>query len=227
MVRITIAIDWHTWTWKWTTSKGVAKRLWYKYLDTWAMYRAIALYAMRHDLLDASDEEISGILDKISMDFELNLKTGHHDMILNGENVEKEIRETSLWLVMRPVVKCIPLREKLVVMQSQFGKAWWIVCDWRDIWTHVFPDAELKIFLTCDLDVRVERRIKQLEWQWLDVDFNKIRADIQRRDSTDYLSEDAVNKKAEDAIIIDTTHCTIEEQINRVVSLAQEKIEAL
>jgi len=115
----------------------------------------------------------------------------------------------------------------MIQVQADFGKEWWIVGDWRDIGTHVFPDAELKVFLVCDVEVRVKRRVKQLEQQWLEVNEEAIRVEIIKRDDTDYLWPQAVNKKAHDAIEIDTTNTTIEEQINLVVKLAQEKIQTL
>ncbi len=227
MEKITIAIDWFTWTGKWTTSKWVANKLWYTYLDTWAMYRATTLYAIRNNLLDATDQEKVAMLEWITMNFQINPQNWNQDMILNWENVEKEIRNTSLWLQMKPIVTCIPLRKKMIEIQAAFWKQWWIVWDWRDIWTHVFPEAELKIFLTCDVDVRVKRRVTQLTEQWLDVDEEAIRAEIIKRDSTDYISPDAVNKKADDAIEIDTTNTTIQEQINLVVQMAEGKIQSL
>lgn len=224
MKKITIAIDGYTWTGKWTTSKWVAKALWYTYLDTGAMYRATTLYAIRNDLLNAIDKEKASILDSITMHFELNPETWIQEMYLNGENVEKEIRKTSLGLQMKPIVSCIPLREKMIALQASMWKDWWIVWDWRDMWTHVFPDAEVKVFLVCDVEERVKRRVKQLEEQWQEVNESAIKKEIIMRDETDYLWFEAVNKKAEDAIVIDTTNTTIEQQIAMIVELAHEKI---
>lgn len=219
MKKLTIAVDWLTGTWKWTTAKRVATRLSYLYLDTWAMYRAVTLYAIRHDLLDASAQDRAGIIDTIDLDFTYNKETDHYDILLDGENVERAIRKTDLAMQMQPIVTCMPLRKKLVQLQQERWKKWWIVADWRDIGTTVFPDAQVKVFLVCPIDIRVERRAKQLAEQNHTVDIDKIRREIIQRDQTDYLWPDAVNTKADDAVVIDTGKYTIQQQIDRVVEL--------
>ncbi len=215
-----ITIDWYTGTWKWTTALGVATILWYTYLDTGAMYRCVALYARQHNLLKENEERKAKIIDEITIEF--RTIEGLQTTFMNGENIEKEIRSSDLWLVMRPIVSCLPLRKKMISLQQSFWDQWNIVCDWRDAGTHIFPDAELKIFMTCDIQTRVQRRMKQLRLQWLPVDEKKISQETLMRDQTDYLWPDAVNKKAIDAKELDTSNSTIQQQIDIVVKWARE-----
>jgi cytidylate kinase len=134
-------------------------------------------------------------------------------MYINGVDKEDAIRSTALALVMRPVVVCRPLREKMVILQRAMGKMNDIVADGRDMGTVVFPNADYKFFLTCDLETRVVRRMRQLTIQGLEVDEDAIRREIILRDETDYLGPDAINKKSPDAQIIDTTSLTISDQV--------------
>jgi cytidylate kinase len=223
MKKFTIAIDGYVWTGKGTTAQGVADALGYLYLDTGAMYRAVTLYAKRHNLLDASDKEKVAMMDAIDLAFAYNQDTKHYDMLLNGENVEKEIRNTSLAMDTLKITGVQWVREVLVQRQKIYGEFGGIVADGRDMGTVVFPNAEVKIFLTCDLDTRVERRFAQLERQWLLADKDKIRIEILSRDTNDYLWTNAINKKADDAIVIDTTHCTIQEQIEQILTIVTQK----
>jgi cytidylate kinase len=218
--KLIIAIDGYVATGKGTTAKGVAKALWYTYLDTGAMYRAVTLYVVRQWLIDASKEEKIALMDHIELEFSYNTKTDTFDMILNGENVEKEIRKISLAENLHKIITIPEIRQKLVALQQNYGKDGWVVVDGRDIWTVVFPQADLKIFLVCDLEVRVLRRMQQLAAMDLPADEEKIRQDISVRDQTDYLGEHAVNKMADDAIMIDTSHITIHTQIEKIVALA-------
>ena len=220
MKKITIAIDGYSGTGKGTTARWVAQQLWYTYLDTGAMYRCATLYAVRHDLLDADNKTKAGIVEKLHIEFKDidNMQS----VWLNGEHVEDQIRDTSLALQMKPIVSCVPLRQEMIALQQSFGVDWGIVCEGRDIATHVFPDAQLKIFFICDVDTRVVRRIQQLTDQWLQVDKHKIHQEITMRDQTDYLGPNAVNKKAEDARMLDTSDLTIQQQIDQVVSRAHQ-----
>ncbi len=218
--KLIIAIDGYVATGKGTTAKGVAKALWYTYLDTGAMYRAVTLHAMRQWLIDADDKEKIALMDQIELTFSYNTKTDTFDMILNGENVEKEIRKISLAENLHKIITIPDIRQKLVALQQSYGKDGGVVVDGRDIWTVVFPQADLKIFLVCDLEVRVVRRMQQLAGLGLPADEEKIRQDISVRDQTDYLWEHAVNKMADDAVMIDTSHITIQTQIEKIVALA-------
>lgn len=174
------------------------------------MYRAVTLYFLRHGLLDASDAEKIAAMDQIHLHYVYNKKTDTFDMYLNDENVEQEIRKTDLSLYMHKVVSIPGIRSKLVALQQEYGEKGGIVVDGRDIGTIVFPQADLKIFLVCDLETRVLRRMQQLAAMDLPADEEKIRQDISVRDTTDYLGENAVNTMADDAVMIDTSHITIQ-----------------
>lgn len=223
MKKIIIAIDWLSGTGKWTTSRWVAKELWYIYVDTWAMRRAAALYALRHKKMDDSDEEKARMLkEDIIFWFEYNEKTGIDEILLNGENVESEIRSPDLWKQMSPIVTSFPTRRQMMLKIQALGKNGWIVADGRDMWTVVFPDAQVKVFLTCSLEKRVSRRREQLRQQWTEISEEDLRKQLIFRDQRDFTWPDAVNKKAEDAYEIDTSDLTIQEQINIVVRKAKD-----
>ena len=220
MKKIIIAIDGYVATGKGTTALGLAQKLWYTYLDTGAMYRAVALYALRHDLLTAPEEEKALMLSQITLSFQYNPKTNHNDMILNGENIENEIRQTSLSSQMKPIVVSPSVRSWLGEEQKRIGSSWGIVVDGRDMGTVVFPQAELKLFLVGEVDIRAQRRYDEMIARWVKTNIEDIYADISQRDETDYLGTDAVNTKADDAIQIDTSILTIDEQIEMTYQLA-------
>ena len=224
MKKIIIAIDGYVATGKGTTALGLAQKLWYTYLDTGAMYRAVALYALRNGLLDAPEDKKKLMLSQISLSFQDNQETNHTDILLNGENVEKEIRQTSLSLQMKPIVVSPSVRSWLGEQQKEIGKDGGIVVDGRDMGTAVFPQAQLKLFLTGDVSVRAQRRYHDMKTKQDGLTLEDVYADIAQRDETDYLGPDAVNIKAHDAIAIDTSILTIDEQIDFAYQLALEKI---
>ncbi len=214
-----IAIDGYVATGKGTTAQGVARQLGFIYLDTGAMYRAVTLYAIQQWLLEADEVTKAQMMEQITIAFIHNPETDHDDILLNGMNVEKEIRQTDLSLRMKTIVTSPAVRLALKVMQRQFGAQGNIVADGRDMGTVVFPDANLKIFLVCDVEVRAQRRYDQLVSQGIVANLDTIRHDIAHRDDIDYSVAKGVNRMADDAIIIDTTHLTIEQQIERVIEL--------
>lgn len=220
-----IAIDGYVGTGKGTVGKWVAKALGFVYLDTGSMYRAVTLYAMRHELIDASDAEKIAMMADISLSYRYNDQTDNFDMYLHDENIEKEIRATVVWLNLPKIVPLQWIRDILVTLQRSLAKTWWVVMDGRDIGTVVFPDADVKLFLICDLETRVERRYKQLVEQWHIADKDTIRTEITLRDNTDYLGPNAVNKKADDATVIDTTRYTIQQYIDEIVEMVKKKQE--
>lgn len=224
MKKIIIAIDGYVATGKGTTALGLAQKLWYTYLDTGAMYRAVALYALRHDLLSAPEEKKALMLSQITLSFEYNPETDHNDMMLNGENIENEIRQTSLSSQMKPIVISPSVRRWLGEEQKRIGSWWGIVVDGRDMGTVVFPQAELKLFLVGEVDIRAKRRYDEMRARWVKTNIEDIYADIAQRDETDYLWPDAVNTKADDALQIDTSILTIDEQIEITYKLALVKI---
>lgn len=183
------------------------------------MYRAVTLYAYRHNLLDSDEQAKTEMMSQIDLSFLYNSETKHDDIFLNGENVEKEIRQTSLSLRMKSIVTSPVVRAALVEKQKKFALQGGVVADGRDMGTVVFPDADLKIFLVADLEVRAERRYKQLLESHHTADLDLIRQDIKQRDTTDYLGPQAINVKAADAITIDTTHLTIDEVVQKIKSL--------
>lgn len=224
MKRITITIDWYVATGKWTTAMGLARKLWYTYLDTGAMYRAVTRYALENNLIDADEESKLHMMNQIDITFCYNDKTFHDDTYVNGKNIEEEIRNTNLTSLMKPIVISPVVRKILWEKQKRIGQKWWIVVDWRDMWTVIFPDAELKLFLVGDINIRAQRRHQQLVERWQNVLLEDIYKDISLRDDTDYLWPKAVNTKASDAIEIDTSVLTIDEQINMVYELALLKM---
>ncbi len=219
-----ITIDGYVATGKGTTAVGVAQELNFRYLDTGAMYRAVTLYVKRKGMLEASDAEKAELMDEMSLSFSHNLTTGHDDMLLNGENIEAEIRSTNLALDLHYIVPVQPVRERLVDLQRAFIHTWNIIIDGRDAGTVIFPDAQLKVFLIWERAIRIQRRYDQLVRKWLTADLDAVALEIDRRDHTDYLWPEAVNKPASDACFLDTTHTTIPEQIATVVMRARERM---
>lgn len=223
-VPFVITIDGYVATGKGTTAMGVAQELNFRYLDTGAMYRAVTLYIKRKGMLEASDTEKAELMDEIILTFSHNLTTGHDDMLMNGENIEAEIRSTNLALDLHYIVPVQPVRERLVDLQRAFIHTWNIIIDGRDAGTVIFPQAQLKVFLVGDRTVRIQRRYNQLVHKWLIADLDAVALEIDRRDHTDYLWPDAVNKPAEDACFLDTSLTTIPEQIALVVGWAHERM---
>jgi cytidylate kinase len=221
-----ITIDGYVATGKGTTAVGVAQELWFRYLDTGAMYRAVTLYIKRKGMLEASDHAKAELMDEIQLTFLRNPVTGHDDMYMDGENIEADIRATELALDLHYIVPVQPVRERLVELQRAFVHSWNIIIDGRDAGTVIFPQAQLKVFLIGDRATRIQRRYDQLVRKWLTADLDAVSLEVDRRDHTDYLWPDAVNKPAEDACFLDTTHTTIPEQIATVVGRARERMPA-
>ncbi len=221
--QIVVAIDGYVATGKWTVAKAISSLFWYVYLDTGAMYRAVTLYACRHGLLDADEQTKTAMMSQIDLSFAYNSDTGHSDILLNGENVEKEIRQTTLSLKMKPIVTSPGVRSALIKKQQELGDRGGIVMDGRDIGTVVFPEADLKIFLVADVEVRAQRRKNQLFELWQEANIDDIRQDIAYRDETDYLWPAAINRPAHDSIIIDTTYMTVDSVFQYVKELLVSK----
>ena len=224
MKLLTITIDGYVATGKWTTAIWLARKLSYTYLDTGAMYRAVARYAREHGLMDANEQTKTEMMSQIDISFYYNPDTDHDDVYVNGQNIENEIRQTSLTSLMKPIVVSPAVRKALWEKQQKIWSQWWIVVDGRDMGTVVFPNAELKLFLVGDVHIRAQRRYQQLIERWQVVSLDEIYNDIALRDETDYLWPDAVNHKAWDAIEIDTSVLTIDQQIDMVYQLALTKI---
>ncbi len=220
MEKIVIAIDGYSGCGKSTTAKFVAKALEYVYIDSGAMYRAVTLYFAKHYINLTNPKQIEQALEKIELEFITRPDSNDCDMFLNGINVSKNIREMYISQKVSEVSAIPQVRTSMVAQQRKMGKRKGVVMDGRDIGTVVFPDAELKIFMTADLKVRAARRqIELLERDQL-VNFDTIKENLRKRDHLDTTRKVGPLAQAPDAHLIDTTHLTIGEQVEEVLNLA-------
>ncbi len=214
--KITIAIDGHSSCGKSTMAKQLAKRLGYVYVDTGAMYRTVTLFALRNGLFDANGnvntDELKARMHEIEVSFKFNETTGKADACLNGEDVEKEIRLMEVSNHVSPIAAIPFVREEMVEQQRRMGKEKGIVMDGRDIGTTVFPDAELKIFVTASAEVRAQRRYDELTGKGENANYEEILKNVQERDYIDSHRAVSPLRQADDAILLDNSHMTIEEQ---------------
>lgn len=222
MERITIAIDGYSSCGKSTLAKALAKALDYVYVDSGAMYRAVTLYFLNHQVDIRDEEAVKLALKNISISFK-NVK-GKNTTFLNQQNVEHEIRTMEVSNFVSPVAAIPIVRRKVVRQQREMGKEKGIVMDGRDIGTVVFKDAELKIFLVADPDIRAERRYRELLAKGLDVERKAIKANLLERDHIDSTRADSPLRQAEDAIVIDNSFLNEQEQLSKALILAQERI---
>ncbi|CAI8173144.1 MAG: Cytidylate kinase [Polaribacter sp. SA4-10] len=221
---ITIAIDGFSSTGKSTLAKQLAKRLSYIYVDTGAMYRAVTLFAMQNKFITSDTfyfEKLEKELPNIVLDFKFNIDLGFAEIYLNGLNVENKIRSLAVSKQVSKVSAISSVRRKLVIEQQEMGKNKGIVMDGRDIGTVVFPDAELKIFMTASADVRAERRYNELIDKGDNVNYEEILKNVVERDLLDSTREDSPLIKAKDAIEIDNSDLSIEAQFDQIYSLIQ------
>lgn len=229
MKKITIAIDGYSSCGKSTMAKDLAKEVGYIYVDTGAMYRSVTLYALRHHLFNedgsVKTEDLQQEMPNISISFKLNPTTGTPDCYLNGELVEKEIRSLEVSNHVSPIAAVPFVREALVAQQQKMGEEKGIVMDGRDIGTTVFPDAELKIFVTASSQVRAQRRFDELNAKGMPAKFEDILKNVEERDYIDTHREVSPLKQAEDAIVLDNSHMTIPEQKAWLMNLFQKTIE--
>ena len=216
MKKITIAIDGLSSCGKSTMAKELAKTIGYIYVDTGAMYRAVTLFALRHGIFNADGsvqlEKLKEMMPQIGVSFKLNSLTGRPETYLNSENVEQEIRSMEVSAHVSPIAAIDFVRTALVAQQQKMGKEKGIVMDGRDIGTVVFPDAELKIYVTADAEVRAQRRFEELKEKGQPADFNTILKNVQERDYIDSHREVSPLRKADDALELDNSHLTIAQQ---------------
>ncbi len=221
--KIVIAIDGYSACGKSSTAKLVANILGYRYIDTGAMYRAVTLYFMEHHVALTNPKEVSRALQQINITFLVNSKNVT-ETFLNGLNVEKAIRSMRVSERVSEISAIKEVRIAMVEQQRKMGKEKAVVMDGRDIGTVVFPQAELKLFMSADLLVRAFRRQKELLEKDRMIDLDEVITNIVQRDEIDTTRSESPLRKAEDAILIDTTHVTLDEQVDEVVRLALAKM---
>lgn len=230
MRKITIAIDGYSSCGKSTMAKDLAREIGYIYVDTGAMYRSVTLFAMRNSLFDEDGsiktDELKDRMNEINISFKLNSETGRPDTYLNGELVEKEIRTMEVSANVSKIAALPFVREALVAQQQAMGKEKGIIMDGRDIGTVVFPDAELKIFVTASAEVRAQRRYDELKAKGMPADFDDILKNVKERDYIDSHRETSPLRMADDALELDNSHMTIEEQKAWLMARYKEKAEA-
>jgi len=222
--KIVIAIDGFSSCGKSTFAKAIAKRLNYLYIDSGAMYRAVTLGFLRSGLIkdgEVDTSRVDEILKNISIGFSYDSDRKEYLTTLNGEVVEIEIRSPEVANNVSLVAAIPEVRTRLVELQRELGKEKGIVMDGRDIGTVVFPDAELKIFMTADPLVRAQRRLKELQAKGVDISLDEVLSNIQERDYLDQNREVAPLRKADDAVILDNTNMTVDEQMNWVENLVK------
>ena len=229
MKKITIAIDGFSSCGKSTMAKDLAKKLGYVYVDTGAMYRAVTLYAMRNGLFNADGSvktaDIERQMSKINITFKLNKRAERPDTYLNNELVENDIRTLEVSNHVSQIAAVPFIREAMVAQQQRMGKDKGVVMDGRDIGTTVFPEAELKVFVTASAEVRAQRRYDELKEKGMPADFNDILKNVQERDYIDSHREVSPLRKAPDAIELDNSHMTIAEQSAWLMEQVEQKIE--
>lgn len=216
MRKITIAIDGYSSCGKSTMAKQLAKKLGYIYVDTGAMYRSVTLYALRKGFFTADGavdaDALKAEMDNISITFKVNAQTGQPDAYLNGELVEGEIRTLEVSNHVSPIAALPFVRQAMVAIQREMGLAKGVVMDGRDIGTTVFPDAELKIFVTASPEVRAQRRYDELKAKGADTDYDAVLRNVQERDYIDTHREVSPLRKADDAVVLDNSEMTIAQQ---------------
>lgn len=227
MKKIIIAIDGFSSTGKSTIAKQVAKKLNYIYVDTGAMYRAVTYFALENNLIGDgffNSEGLVSRLDAINITFKFNVTLGFAEVHLNGKNIEASIRTLEVSRYVSPVATLSEVRRKLVQQQQLMGKDSGIVMDGRDIGTVVFPNAALKIFMTASAETRAKRRYKELLERGHNLSYDDVLENVTTRDHIDSTREDSPLVKANDAIEIDNSDLTIEDQLDTILNLANHNM---
>lgn len=227
MNKIVIAIDGFSSTGKSTIAKRLAEQLNYIYVDTGAMYRAVTYFALKNDFIKnkkLDSEALISSLQDINISFKFNDELGFAEVYLNGENIESEIRTLEVSSYVSPVATLSQVRRKLVEQQQLMGKGKGIVMDGRDIGTVVFPDAELKIFMTASVETRAKRRFKELLECEHNLSYDKVLENVITRDRIDSTREDSPLVIADNAIEIDNSDLNIEEQVETILKLVNKSI---
>ncbi|TCJ12585.1 (d)CMP kinase [Flaviaesturariibacter flavus] len=226
MKKIIVTIDGWSSCGKSTLAKQLARKLGYIYVDSGAMYRAITLYFLRNHIDWTDEPQVAEALGNITLEFVPNAKSGQSEMYLNGENVEYVIRDLVVAEKVSEVAAIKEVRSFAVAQQQQMGRSKGIIMDGRDIGTVVFPHAELKIFMTADNAVRVERRFRELYEKNPNVSLEEVKSNLEMRDYIDSHREVSPLRQAEDAIVLDNTNLTEEQQFRQALSLIEKAVTA-
>ncbi len=225
MSKITIAIDGYSSCGKSTLARSLAQKLHYNYIDTGAMYRAVTLYCLRNNIISNSTVDLPKLLSdlkNIEVSFAYNTLTKTSEVLLNNEHVEKEIRMMEVANHVSAISSIKEVREKMVLLQRQMGKGKGVIMDGRDIGTHVFPDAELKLFMTADNNVRTQRRLDELSSKGEYLTFDEVKHNLEKRDHDDSTRKESPLLQAEDAVVLDNTDISKEEQVEFVIKLIND-----
>ncbi|MFV0540934.1 MAG: (d)CMP kinase [Aestuariibaculum sp.] len=224
--KITIAIDGFSSTGKSTVAKQIAEYLGYIYVDTGAMYRAVTYYAMQNGFISKSKFNIEGLvtsLNNIDIGFKFNDTLGYAEVYLNGQNIEKKIRTLEVSNFVSQVSTVPQVRRQLVRQQQEMGKTKGVVMDGRDIGTVVFPDAELKLFMTASAETRAKRRYNELLERGDKITYQDVLKNVQERDYIDSNRSESPLTKAKDAIVFDNSNMTLKEQFDKIMLLVKKK----
>lgn len=230
MKKLIIAIDGHSSCGKSTLAKDAAAELNYRYIDTGAMYRAVTLYALQENIIRGQNIDKNCLKEnfeagKINITFKPDEKSGKSLCILNGESVDEAIRRPEINNFVSPVSALTFVRAEMLKQQRSMGKSGGVVMEGRDIGTAVFPDADLKIFLTADIETRARRRYDELQNKGIDISMDEVKKNLAERDRIDSTRKTAPLRKAKDAVVIDNSCLSREEQKNKLVQSAKEIIE--
>lgn len=216
-----VAIDGPAGAGKSSIAKAVSKKLGFVYIDTGAMYRAVAVYAIENGIEIKEENFTKEVLDEIKID--ITYEDGTQKIFLLGKDVSERIREADASIGASNVAVIPAVRLKLVELQRTLAQKTSVIMDGRDIGTYVLPDAEVKIFLTASSDVRAKRRLLEMKEKGMEADFETVKRDIEYRDKNDSEREFAPLRQAEDAVLVDTSDMTIEEVINRITEIIREE----
>lgn len=225
--NLIIAIDGYSSTGKSSMSKIIAKNLGYTHIDSGAMYRAVTLYAFQHQyIVDNKIDEQSLVtnLSNIKIEFKLDLTTQKNLTFLNGENVEADIRTMKVSKMVSPISEIPAVRDYCVALQQQMGAKGGIVMDGRDIGTTVFPNADIKIFITASPEVRAQRRFLEYQQQGKDIPLDEVLKNVNERDYIDSHRDYSPLRKADDAIEVDNSNMNLEETVNKVMEIIESKV---
>lgn len=222
--NLIIAIDGHSSTGKSSMSKIIAKKLQYTHIDSGAMYRAVTLFALQNDIIENNQVKVDQLiprLPEIKIEFRLNPETAKNETFLNDKNVEEEIRGLEVSSMVSPIAVIPEVRDYCVALQQQMGEKGGIVMDGRDIGTTVFPNADVKIFITASAEIRAKRRFLEYEKEGKHVDYDEVLANVVERDRIDSTREYSPLRQAEDAILLDNSELNLEETVQKALEIIQ------